>query len=205
MPFVRRSRFSRTMGRRPREPVSWSRVQADVTGSATGANALELFSPPLVVAAGQDLRLTVMRSLLTVRIRFKASRNGGAVAGNTLQLFAGLIIDKSGITNAGDLPDPSFMTAPLGADAEADWMWLGAHAAQNLSAAAVEGIWLPTQNLVNTPGLVDVRAKRKLTESDSVYLVTRTGPFTDGTAIAASPEMDLQAVASFLWQRTMKR
>lgn len=84
-------------------------------------------------------------------------------------------------------------------------MWLGAFAVQNLSAAAVEGIWLPTQNLVNTPGLVDVRAKRKLSESDSVYLVTRMGPFTDGVAVAAGPETDLQVIGSFLWQRTMKR
>lgn len=204
--MMRRGFRSRTGVRRAREPVSWSRVEAHVQGSATVENAVELFSPALVVNAGQDLRLTVMRSLLAIRMRVQCVRGGtGAVAGNTVQLFAGLIVDKSGITVATDLPDPSFLTAPTGADAEADWMWLGAFAIQNVVAEGIHGLWLPTQNLVNTPGLVDVRAKRKVTESDSVYLVTHLGPFTDGQAIAAGPSSDLQVTASFLWQRTMKR
>lgn len=167
--FARRRAF-RGRGRGFREPTAWDRVNISVgsTGILNVPGVTTLWDPTAIIAGPQDLRLTMMRLMLsgTFGLHTTCASTGAAGDVVAVRLAMGIYMGS-----------PSESKNPLllaTTDQQADWLWHHSYALfftlTGAITAANFGGALPTRNLQNTIGLIDIRSKRKVDQDEQIIL-----------------------------------
>lgn len=197
-------RFRRSFSRRgsiPREPVSWDRSNIGTSGTAVKdvVGAAVLFDPTAIVAGSQDLRLTIRRILLSLSSIFTVA-GGTAAVGDAYEAGFGIYVNRVG---ESPLPNPLLPTA---ADQRADWLWLDTAPLLMTAAPPSNFSYIGMANLKNTPGLIDVKAMRKLDQDERLTLLAtvRGTDIVNGHA-PATITWNARSEASVLYSRTMRR
>lgn len=205
-------RFSRLGGRRSgggREPVMFDRREGSTGGvgtniAAAGAAGVAafstLFDPTNVIAGMQDLRLTLRRLRVLLSGVATLGGAGGAVANDVFTIFMGITL-----ASPAETPDPAVIGATGQRD---DWLWLYTQQLQFTGAAPQSFSVIPTYNLKNQIGLIDVRAMRKIDQDQTIQFVAKVNtaePSLTSAHTVATATLQFQLVSSALYSRTMKR
>lgn len=196
-----RRRFHRGAGRRPKEPVSWFRQEANVfNASAFGtAFGLTIFDPESVVFGTVDSRITVRRMKLEIFPTFTFT----AAVAQGLVLGIGVYMTDA----AAPIRDPLLTTEE---DQETDWLYL-AHLPFAIAAGA--GVVTPGDVASSIRGsqhfswnCPDVRSMRKVDTQQIILLTVNLKRLDAGTF--AAPTQSRSGVvldSSVLYSRTMRR
>lgn len=177
-------------GRRPRNPVFWTR-QDNVAAQAGGPVALTTAAPTsaltlfqsTIVDSGIDQRLTVRR------IRLALNFQGQAVVDNDLEITAGVVFTMATATVRKT-------TMALAVDQQEDWL--------DLWRIPINAVGGAPSSLFFTPGPLvrDIRAMRKVDENQIIAIAFTLSRGENAGALSAAQTVNVTVLSSVLFSRT---